>query len=78
MLQYLSSMEDLLTLLCFLAFQEIKEGPKKTQNPVINLQVTACAANQLHKMPKVRIRCSLERKGLCIGILTNIKVHEAY
>jgi len=34
MLLYSASVEDLATVFCFLAFQDIKEDPKKTQNPV--------------------------------------------
>jgi len=33
---YSASTNDLLTIFCFLDFQEIKESPKKTQKPVVD------------------------------------------
>jgi hypothetical protein len=37
---YLDSAEDLEMVSCFLNFHEIKEYPRKTQNPVMDLRVS--------------------------------------
>lgn len=41
---YSASVEDLLTVTCFLDFQEINQSPMKMQNPVIDLLVSGQVA----------------------------------
>jgi hypothetical protein len=39
-MEHYSTSDDLATISCFFAFQEIKDGPKKKQEPVVNLLVS--------------------------------------
>ena len=54
---YSASAEDRETVACFLDFQEIRESPRKMQNPVTDLRESGQPAQSASQNP---LRCSAE------------------
>jgi hypothetical protein len=50
---YSASDEDLETVICFLAFQEMREFPKKKQYPEVDLLVSMQPAQSASEKPRI-------------------------
>jgi len=59
--RYFASEDDLETVACFLDFHEIKDSPKKMQNPVMNFLLSGHVAQSESQNP-FNYTCELEGK----------------